>query len=542
MTRRLVIRRPSCFGVPPASTPDFGPDTLELDFQEVKRRVLGGTVLRQLFRHREVVLHTHRIAHVSKPFPTALLLRLLSRGRCSFSDDQGGRVEIGARMLAAELFRFALTLARIPLLLARLRLELRALARPARGPRPPLRLERPPIYLRGDLIFGLKAGGSVGHVAGVLNNLDRFTGAPVFVTTGPVPTVRRDLETHVVEPGSDFCGFEEIPNFHFGEVLAERALALLSGRSVSFVYQRYCYGSTAGIRLARRLGAPFVLEYNGSEVWIGRNWGRPTSYGGLARRIEDVLVEAADLVVVVSRALADELRDRGVPEQRVLVNPNGVDIERYSPSVDGGPVRARYGLSAARVVGFIGTFGRWHGAEMLAEAFGRLIARRPDLRADVRLLMIGDGVTMPAVKARLEQHRVQPLTALTGIVPQEAGPEHLAACDVLVSPHVPNADGSPFFGSPTKLFEYMAMGKGIVASDLDQIGDVLEHAATGLLVPPGDADSLAAAIERLIDDAQFARRLGASARAAAVARHSWTQHTRRIVEALEQRVATDASA
>ena len=69
-------------------------------------------------------------------------------------------------MLALEFFRFARTLARIPLLLVRLRLELRTLARSPRGPTPALELARPPVYLRGDLIFGLTAGGSVGHVAG----------------------------------------------------------------------------------------------------------------------------------------------------------------------------------------------------------------------------------------------------------------------------------------------------------------------------------------------------------------------------------------
>src|SRR5207237_125725 len=82
------------------------------------------------------------------------------------------------------------------------------------------------------------------------------------------------------------------------------------------------------------------------------------------------------------------------------------------------------------------------------------------------------------------------------LVPQDDGPEHLAAADLLVSPHVTNPDGTPFFGSPTKLFEYMAMGRPIVASDLEQIGQTLEHGRTAWLVPPGDVEALADAMAR----------------------------------------------
>ena len=126
---------------------------------------------------------------------------------------------------------------------------------------------------------------------------------------------------------------------------------------------------------------------------------------------------------------------------------------------------------------------------------------------------------------------------LTGAVAQEAGPAHLAACDILVAPHVPNADGTPFFGSPTKLFEYMAMGKGIVASDLDQIGEVLRHDETAWLVRPGDVASLVEGLLALIGDPGLRDRLGRAAREAAVARHSWSEHTRRIVHTLEERCA-----
>lgn len=124
---------------------------------------------------------------------------------------------------------------------------------------------------------------------------------------------------------------------------------------------------------------------------------------------------------------------------------------------------------------------------------------------------------------------------LTGMVPQKEGAIHLAACDILASPHVPNPDGTPFFGSPTKLFEYMAMGKGIVASRLDQIGEVLEAGRTGHLVDPGDVTSLKLGIKTLIDEEDLRKRLGEGARREVVEKYTWTVHTGRIIEKLADR-------
>jgi glycosyltransferase involved in cell wall biosynthesis len=538
----LRIRRPSFFGVEPAPRPT-PPETVETTFAEVKRWLLDGSIRRHLFRYHAVELQTANVSHVSKPFPTALMLRLLSRGRCSFVDDAGQRVEIGA----AELFRFGLRFARdlagIPWLLAQVRRDVRRLAAAARTTRGRrgLDLARSPLYLRGDLLLDLRSGGSVGHIAGVLNNLDRFTGRPLFVTSAPIPTVRPDIETHVVTPGPEFCGFEEVPALHFNAVLAAAALEALAERPASFVYQRYGVYGYSGLALSRRLGVPFVLEYNGSEVWISRHWGKALRFRRTAALIEGALLGAADLIVVVSRPIRDALLAQGIAAERILVDPNGVDPDRYSPSVDGSAVRRRYALEEKRVIGFIGSFGRWHGAEVLAEAFGRLMGRRPEWRESVRLLMIGDGLTIPEVRANLARHGVSELAVLTGAVPQAEGPEHLAACDVLVSPHVRNPDGTPFFGSPTKLFEYMAMGRGIVASNLDQIGDVLCHGETAWLVEPGDVDALAGGIERLLADDGLARTLAGAARAEALARHTWRDHTRRIVEALVARCAGAAA-
>jgi glycosyltransferase involved in cell wall biosynthesis len=361
------------------------------------------------------------------------------------------------------------------------------------------------------------------------------------MTTAPVPTLRPGIEVHHVPMPERFWNFRELPTFVLNDVFLDATLHVIAGRPISFVYQRYSLNNYAGLRLAHRLGVPFVLEYNGSEIWMSRHWGRPLKYEAIASRIELLNVNGADLVVVVSRAMRDELLARGVDGSRVLVNPNAVDPDRYSPAVDGSALRRRLGLDRRTVLGFISTFQPWHGAIVLARAFVALLNDHPEHRDTVRLLMIGSGAEADEAGRIISAGGCGEAAHFTGLVAQEDGPEHLAACDVLVSPHVPNADGSPFFGSPTKLFEYMAMGKGIVASNLDQIGEVLRHGETAWLVPPGNAAELSAGMDRLVRDAELRRSLGAAARLDVLANHTWRAHVCRTLEALEARVRASAA-
>src|SRR5262249_9301000 len=153
-----------------------------------------------------------------------------------------------------------------------------------------------------------------------------------------------------------------------------------------------------------------------------------------------------------------------------------------------------------------------------------------------RLLMVGAGPSLATVKEIIGAASLDGLVRYTGLVAQEDGPQHLAACDILASPHVPNPDGTPFFGSPTKLFEYMAMGRGIVASDLDQIGEILRHRETAWLVPPNGTRALASGLALRIDDPAQRASLGEAARREALASHTWRAHVRRTIDALEARL------
>jgi glycosyltransferase involved in cell wall biosynthesis len=102
----------------------------------------------------------------------------------------------------------------------------------------------------------------------------------------------------------------------------------------------------------------------------------------------------------------------------------------------------------------------------------------------------------------------------------------------LVSPHVPLTDGSEFFGSPTKLFEYLAMEKGIIASRLGQIGEVITDGENGLLVQPADTEGLARAIERMSVDCELRTRLGKAARKTAIERYTWQHNAARVFDAM----------
>ncbi|MBU6447091.1 MAG: glycosyltransferase family 4 protein, partial [Verrucomicrobia bacterium] len=342
-------------------------------------------------------------------------------------------------------------------------------------------------------------------------------------------------ETHVIAPGEHFWDFSELPAFDYNHIFVREALKKLGDRTPSFIYQRYSHNNYSGMKLAKHYQVPFVLEFNGSEIWIARNWGNPLKYETVSEHIETANLAAAQLIVVVSQPLKDDLVRKGIAEDKILVNPNGVDPDRYSPDIDGSELRKTWQIEHKTVIGFIGTFGRWHGAEILAEAYGKLLQTYPEYRDKVRLLMIGEGTTLPQVKQTLQKWNVVNSCILTGAIPQTEGPAYLAACDLLVSPQVPNRDGTPFFGSPTKLFEYMAMGKGIVASDLDQIGEILEHNESALLTKPGDAGGLMLALKTLIDDPQMRDRLGRAARKKVIDHYSWKEHTRKIVSRLREK-------
>src|SRR5204862_7552895 len=127
---------------------------------------------------------------------------------------------------------------------------------------------------RTGLSFGVRAGGSVAHISGVLNELDRFTGPVKVLSTDDIPTLKSGVDVHIVPPAEAFWNFRELPTFLLNDAFDEAADAAIGRRRPAFVYQRYSLENYAGIRIARRHGVPIVRGCNGAETSRGRRCRR----------------------------------------------------------------------------------------------------------------------------------------------------------------------------------------------------------------------------------------------------------------------------
>jgi glycosyltransferase involved in cell wall biosynthesis len=201
---------------------------------------------------------------------------------------------------------------------------------------------------------------------------------------------------------------------------------------------------------------------------------------------------------------------------KVKVIWNGVDCERFRPSVDGDWVRSKFGLEGSKVVLFVGALTRWHGykgLDVLLRAFALARARNPGMK----LLVVGEGHLKSAYRRVASGLGLGDAVAFAGDVSDDQIPSYYACSDVLA---LPSKDSSEGFG--LAILEAGACGKPVVASNVGGVPSVVEDGGSGLLVPPNDEGALSEAILKVLGDEELARRMGERGRELAEAK-DWSK-------------------
>jgi len=295
-----------------------------------------------------------------------------------------------------------------------------------------------------------------------------------------------------------------------------------------FIYERYSLWAVAGLFVARELSIPLVLEVNSPLAYEQQHYRSGLTCPPLARGVEGAIWRKADLIIAVSESLRSHMLRAGVESERVRVLPNAVNGRLFHADLDGIPVRERFKLKDRFVVGFVGSFKRWHGVDLLLAAFRDLHQKG----ASSHLLLVGDGPLRLQYEEEVQKAGLAQAVTFAGAVSHQDVPGYLAAMDVAVAPYPALED---FYYSPLKLFEYMAAGRAVVASRIGQAAEILMDGDTGLLFEPGDRAGLVDRIQRFWRDAGLRQEMGRRASAACSTR-TWSQNAARLIGWVEPQI------
>ena len=308
--------------------------------------------------------------------------------------------------------------------------------------------------------------------------------------------------------------------------LYDACLQCLPGHDV--VYERNGLYRNGIAMACKQLKIPYVLFVEADEILEHDYMLQPIK--GLlrinAKRQFRYNLETANCIICVSEQLKSHLVNNWrIPAQKIFVFPNGVDAEQFRP--DSGArkqVRESLGINNNPLILFVGNFYEWHDVSTLLDSFPRVLTDYPD----ARLVLVGDGSLRKTMEQRSIDLGVSHAVHFTGLIPHADVPRYVASADVAVVPYR-KMDQDNWL-SPLKLFEYMASARSIVASEVGQVINIIQHEKNGLLVPANDASRMADAIIRLIADKDLRMRLGRQAREDAVQHHSWEVYISRLEE------------
>jgi glycosyltransferase involved in cell wall biosynthesis len=311
----------------------------------------------------------------------------------------------------------------------------------------------------------------------------------------------------------------ELMELAYSLVAYRRLVRAVREHQPDCLYERYNLFLPAGIWLKRKFGLPMLLEVN-APIFEERTRYDGLALKGLARWSQAYTWNAADYVLPVTQVLGDIVASYGVPRERIVVIPNGINASQFSEAPETRDAKAALGMEGNIVLGFTGFVRDWHGLDKVIT----MIADDPP-ESSRHLLVVGDGPARAALEAQARALNIQHRVSFTGVIGRDEVARYVAAFDIALQPAVVE------YASPLKLFEYLALGKAIIGPAQPNLMEILTDGQNAVLFDPKAADGMAGAIGKLSADVALRERMGENARKTiSDKRLTWRENAIRAVE------------
>jgi PEP-CTERM/exosortase A-associated glycosyltransferase len=332
---------------------------------------------------------------------------------------------------------------------------------------------------------------------------------------------------------------EDVPHFRTPLTASSRVPGYYETRLISALSQRiYEVASTykpdvihahspvlnamAALRAGRRLQIPVAYEIR--AFWEDAAVDHGTYVAGslkyrIVRALETRACKKAAQLIVICEGLGGDLVGRGIPAEKISVVRNGINLEEFKESRKDEEITQRYCLNQKKVIGFLGSFYRYEGLDLLIEAFA-LAAKTNN---DFNLLLAGGGEMERELKEKVDRLGLQKLVHFPGRLAHERMPGIYAAVDVLAYPRY--SMRLTELVTPLKPLEAMAMGKAVIASDVGGHKELIRNGETGILFPAGNASALASCLGKVLTNQELRQGLVERGREYVQKTHPWEKTT-----------------
>ena len=368
------------------------------------------------------------------------------------------------------------------------------------------------------------------HISGVVNGLENL-GHKVI----EVALVKKEEHIHKKEQKKEKKSILRIIADYFPNIFFRIAeifynilcffkviLAILKNQNVDFIYDRYAYFNFAPTLAGKIMNIPVILEIN---IVTDLKDTRELELSKLCRSIEQWIMENCQKIFVISDLLKNVLIKRGIEPDKVIVQPNGCDMNIKTVDLSHiikGPLKQK--IERKIVICFLGRLLPWYKLENLIKIFSEI----QQTCSDTALMIIGDGPEKNSLLDVVTQYNQQENVLFTGNVTHIEAMSLVGKSDICVIP------ATNEWTSPVKLFEYMGMGKPVIAPNIKSVSSIMSDGVHGKLFTPGDYNALKAHLLLVIQDQTLRENMGKKARGHIFNNYTWDHVAQQVISAFNK--------